>query len=148
MCASYSGGTPVLNSVSNPLVNNLDADGNDLTNVGAADVGSLSADELAHNLEDGSDLSGSRSFNTEYQNTSGQTLRLTIIINVSAAGDTFAAALESSNSSPVDFADQQDFARRNADTDSDRYVATAVIPDGAYYKFESSIERWFERGYV
>jgi len=121
---------------------------------GAVDANSVNAIALSHNLEDGSDESGSRSLDTEYQNTTGRTLLANVRLRVSATGETFQAYFEVGNSSGLGVnSNLQDGIKTDASRDDEQQVLTAIVPDGGYYQIEtfadnqSNIDLWFERAY-
>lgn len=117
-------------------------------------VPSIATGELDHALQDGSDLSGSRSFDTEEENTTGHVLLVVVQLRVQSSGDGFDVALEVSNTSGFSFgSDAVDYVKEDADNANARFTLQAIVPNGAFYEAnafadnDATIESWFERGY-
>lgn len=133
-----------------------DFDSVDLQN-SSLNLGSLSTDELSHNIEGGNDLSGSRSFDTEFQNTTGQNIFVTIRLEISSGtSGEFNTSLLVANSSGLGFnPDSIDYVRRtdSGTSNPDLAALQGIIPDGGYYMVDNSgtnvsLNAWFERKYL
>jgi len=120
------------------------------------DANSVSTGQLSYNVEDGADISATRSTDTEYQNTNDYTLWViaTLEHNPSSGTDTnLNAELRMSSTSGLDGTTKVD---RAAQTGVDGGEATDTVkfpvPPGHYYEVKSfgdeTIEVWYERGLV
>lgn len=112
----------------------------------------ISTDQMATELEDGSDVSGSRSFGTEYQNTNNYDLFVIVLVSVSAT-DNINLDLRASATSGTTTTESLD-VYRNDDPPSGLEVSVAGrVPAGYYYTVEEfdnngSIQTWMERGFT
>jgi len=114
---------------------------NDLTGVGA-----LETESLDTGIEEPSDVSGDRSFNTEFQNTIGRTIEWTVVgecdtgESIDMRPDVGAVSGSLSN--------LQDLELNDADGRT-RLSFTHLIPDGHYYQIrefgDTTIRKWHER---
>jgi len=147
-----SGGTLALQEGSSGSDNEIE-----LQTDGTLQTDSLNTDELSHNIEGGNDLSGSRSFDTEFQNTTGQNIFVTIRLEISSGtSGEFNTSLLVGNSSGLAFnPDSIDYVRRtdSGTSNPDLAALQGIIPDGGYYMVDNSgtnvsLNAWFERKYL
>ncbi|AFH22626.1 hypothetical protein OSG_eHP31_00070 [environmental Halophage eHP-31] len=123
------------------LGQNLNGQGFDVTNLGSVDT-----DELSSNIETGSDVSGSRSFDTDYQNNSGRLRSISVRLkNGSGSSGTIDARLiVGDSSSSKEHRDNFKATVENGNGASLR----AIVPDGYHYEVESfgveDIVNWME----
>jgi hypothetical protein len=113
----------------------------------------LEADELSYNITDNTEVTSSRSLNTEFQNTDSTNRVVTVGMSIdgSSSVESLNARLLVGNSPGLDGGDFRDqFQVYNYD-DEYFYTFTAVVPVGAYYKLETFLDgrlvNWKEANY-
>ena len=135
----------------------LDAQGNDITDVGKntgtdLQYGSVDTDELNHKLSNATNVVGSRALGTEYQNTTGHVIYVTVhLTNDSGSSGLIGSDFRVANSSGMSGGDTMDFVSISVDSGDDISIG-GIVPDGAYYKAENfsndmSLKNWYERDY-
>ena len=133
------------------FTDNVDAQGNDINNVGTLEAGQANITALHEfNFEDKSDETSNRSFSTTYQNTNEYTLAVVVDSNMSAGTDqdfrlSFFVGQSSSLENPDGVKDTRvtgvDFAFRDR--------AMVIVPPGYYYELRAAdnpLTNWFEGG--
>jgi hypothetical protein len=102
---------------------------------------------LGYPVETPTDVSGSRSRGTWYQNTTGVPLYISVVQEVSVDGATISAQLSINDSQSMNIAEEQ---RLNSATLNDWIAVSGIVPDGYYYREEgnqtsdSELDRWIE----
>lgn len=127
--------------------------GNDPQN---PNVQSLATDEVDAAIEEGSNIIGSRSFDTTYQNTTGHVLAVSVIVrNLTSTQDVGAALYVKSGSSSIVAADNEVCRNLISSIDGDAYITvSALVPDQHHYRIadnggaDNEAYRWFERGFT
>ena len=140
--ATMDGGS--LDGVS--LASALDANNQDLNSVGTASVASLEAElvsteSLSSELTTPTELSDSRSFGTEFQNTSGHLLIVFVTVEDEDGTNGINAQFRVGNESSLSTSELVVNEIVTTDTIGDRYVTTlgpVIVPDGAYYEVTQS----------
>jgi DNA-binding protein H-NS len=105
----------------------------------SADLNSVSADAIAFAREELTDVSGSREFNTEYQNTNATVRVVEVVLEIdgSSTAEDLNAILAVGNSSGLGPGQRADQAKLiNYDNEYHTTVGAMVPPDG-FYQVES-----------
>jgi len=126
----------------------------DVVNAGSVSATSIDTDALGHGMEDLTDVTGSRSFDTEYQNTDS-TNRLVSVrakIDGSTSAQTMNFTLGYSNTSGIVSVDRQEQDVINSYDSVYKTALTIIVPPGGYYKCESfadeTLDDWREAQFV
>jgi hypothetical protein len=105
----------------------------------------VNTESIATELEDGSDVSSSRSFDTVYQNSN----TYDILVQIRIDGDPMNAFLAVGSSSSLGGGERVDGIGLDIGSSS-TYLLTGRVPPGYYYEAvtfgSESITRWDERG--
>jgi hypothetical protein len=129
-----------------------DLNNNSLTNIDAIDASSVTAEQFASNIETPIDVTGSRSLESEYQNTNDYELIITVTFNSSDGAIAVFPQVGNDSSSLETISDIIiDGANISGTT---RIPVTLNVPPGGFYRITtggantSTIKSWIERGRV
>jgi len=113
---------------------------------------SVSTESLSYDMEEGTDVSSSRSFDTVYQNSNDHTIKVAVRaqIDPGSGSQSLTAFIDVAPSSPPGVDDRTDGIQMTNYDDTFQYVLNANVPPGHYYEVKSfkdeSIISWIERG--
>jgi len=129
-----------------------------LVDVEAEDISAVSVDtdQLTTKLQNANDVSGSRSFDTEFQNSNNYDIILEVTVEHNPSGGTdtdLNCILRYGSSSGLSSGDRSQYCiDKGVDGGFVRKTFVAIIPKDYYYEVESfgseSIQFWHERGFT
>jgi len=124
--------------------------------LGTLDALSVNTDKLSHNISSGVEVSSSRSLDTEYQNTYGNTIAVIVELEIATVGtDDYNANLLAGPTSTLSASDDKwDSVGTSGGSNDNRRILQALVEDGGYYKIETfasndaTIANLWEREYA